>query len=61
MFAADWLLDAAITVIERTHRVENLATDELAAMLAGAEAFFSKPVSIEELWTEMNYLLEKKK
>ncbi len=37
MFAADWLLDAAITVIERTHRVENLATDELAAMLAGAE------------------------
>ena len=37
MFGADWLLDAAIMMIERTHRVENLATDELAAMLAGAE------------------------
>ena len=37
MFAADWLLDAAIMTIERTHRVENLTTDELAAMLAGAE------------------------
>ena len=35
--------------------------DRSEAMLAGAEAFFSKPVSIEELWTEMNYLLEKKK
>ena len=37
MFAADWLLDVAIMMIERTHRVENLATDELAALLAGAE------------------------
>jgi rhodanese-related sulfurtransferase len=37
MFSPDWLLDAAIKMIERTHRVENLATDELAAMLAGAE------------------------
>ncbi len=36
MFAADWLLNAAIMMIERTHRVENLETDELAAMLAGA-------------------------
>ena len=37
MFGSDWLLDATIMMIERTHRVENLATDELAAMLAGAE------------------------
>ena len=37
MFGSDWLLDAAIMMIERTHRVENLATDELAAMLAGSE------------------------
>ncbi|NMW21466.1 MAG: rhodanese-like domain-containing protein [Chlorobiaceae bacterium] len=37
MFGSDWLLDAAIMMIERTHRVENLATDELAAMLAGPE------------------------
>ncbi|NTW70257.1 MAG: rhodanese-like domain-containing protein [Chlorobiaceae bacterium] len=37
MFGPDWLLDATITVIERTHRVENLATDELASKLAGAE------------------------
>jgi len=35
--------------------------DRSEAMLAGAEAFFSKPISIEELWTEINYLLEKKK
>ncbi|HAH32521.1 MAG TPA: hypothetical protein DCL44_09445 [Elusimicrobia bacterium] len=35
--------------------------DRSEAMLAGAEAFFSKPVSIEELWTEIHYLLEKKK
>jgi rhodanese-related sulfurtransferase len=34
----DRLLDAAIMMIERMHRVENLATDELAAMLAGSEA-----------------------
>ena len=37
MFGPDWLLDAAILMIERTHRVENLATDELAAMLASQE------------------------
>ena len=37
MFGPDWLLDAVIMMIERTHRVENLATDELAAMLDGAE------------------------
>ena len=35
--------------------------DRSEAMLAGAEAFFSKPVSIDELWAEINYLLEKKK
>ena len=35
--------------------------DRSEAMLAGAEAFFSKPISIEELWAEINYLLEKKK
>ncbi len=34
---SDRLLDAAIVVIERTHRVEHLATDQLAAMLAGSE------------------------
>ena len=33
----DRLLDAAIVVIERTHRVEHLGTDELAALLAGSE------------------------
>ena len=37
MFGSDWLLDATIMMIERTHRVENLATDELAAQLAGPE------------------------
>ena len=37
MFVPDWLLDAAIMMIEHTHRVENLATDELAAMLAEPE------------------------
>ena len=34
----DRLLDAAIIVIERAHRVDNLGSDELAAMLAGSEA-----------------------
>ena len=34
----DRLLDAAIVVIDRTHRVEHLGTDELAGMLAGPEA-----------------------
>ena len=37
MFGSDRLLDAAIMMIERTHRVENLGTDELEAMLAGSE------------------------
>jgi rhodanese-related sulfurtransferase len=37
MFGRDWLLDAAIMMIERTHQVENLTTDKLAAMLAGPE------------------------
>ncbi|MDO8805074.1 MAG: response regulator [Elusimicrobiota bacterium] len=35
--------------------------DRSEAMLAGAGAFFSKPVDIEELWKELNYLLDKKK
>ena len=34
---SDRLLDAAIVVIERAHRVEHLGTDELAALLAGSE------------------------
>lgn len=37
MFGSDWLLDATIMMIERTNRVKNLATEELAAMLAGPE------------------------
>ncbi|WP_076791105.1 rhodanese-like domain-containing protein [Chlorobium sp. KB01] len=37
MFAPDWLLDRAITLIERTHRVEHLKSDELAAMLGGED------------------------
>ena len=37
MFGAEWLLDAAIVMIKHTHQVENLSTDDLAAMLAGAE------------------------
>ena len=35
--------------------------DRSEAMLAGAGAFFSKPVDIEELWKELQYLLDKKK
>jgi len=35
--------------------------DRSEAMLAGAGAFFSKPVQIEELWKELKYLLDKKK
>ncbi len=31
--------------------------DRSEAMLAGAGAFFSKPVGIEELWKEIKYLL----
>jgi len=34
---SDRLLDAAIVVIEGTHRVEHLGTDELVALLAGSE------------------------
>ncbi|MCF8383594.1 MAG: rhodanese-like domain-containing protein [Chlorobium sp.] len=37
MFGPDWLLEGAIVVIERTHRVETLATADLAALLAGLE------------------------
>jgi DNA-binding response OmpR family regulator len=33
--------------------------DRSEAMLAGAGAFFSKPVGIDELWKEMQYLLAK--
>lgn len=35
--------------------------DRSEAMLAGAAAFFSKPVEVEELWKELKYLLDKKK
>ena len=35
--------------------------DRSEAMLAGAGAFFSKPVDVEELWKEIKYLLDKKK
>ena len=35
---SDRLLDAAIIVIERAHQVENLGSDELAGILAGADA-----------------------
>ncbi len=35
--------------------------DRSEAMLAGAGAFFSKPVDIEDLWKEIKYLLDKKK
>ena len=31
--------------------------DRSEAMLAGAGAFFSKPIDIEELWKEIKYLL----
>ncbi|MDP2866442.1 MAG: response regulator, partial [Elusimicrobiota bacterium] len=35
--------------------------DRSEAMLAGAGAFFSKPVDLEELWKEIKYLLDRKK
>ncbi|MEK7722054.1 MAG: response regulator [Elusimicrobiota bacterium] len=35
--------------------------DRSEAMLAGAGAFFSKPVDVEELWKELKYLLGRKK
>ena len=34
--------------------------DRSEAMLAGGGSFFSKPVDIDELWTEIKYLLDKK-
>ena len=34
--------------------------DRSEAMLAGGGSFFSNPVDIDELWTEVNYLLAKK-
>jgi DNA-binding response OmpR family regulator len=33
--------------------------DRSEAMLAGAGAFFSKPIDIEDLWAEIKYLLAK--
>ncbi len=33
--------------------------DRSEAMLAGAGAFFSKPIDIDELWKEMHYLLSR--
>ncbi len=33
--------------------------DRSEAMLAGAGAFFSKPVDIDELWKELRYLLDR--
>ena len=35
--------------------------DRSEAMLAGGGSFFSKPVEIDELWTEIKYLLDKEK
>lgn len=35
--------------------------DRSEAMLAGAGAFFSKPIEIDELWEELRYLIDKKK
>ena len=46
----DRLLDTAIVMIERTHRVKHLATDELAAMLAG-----SKPPLLFDIRTAEEY------
>lgn len=37
MFGSEWLLEGAIMMIERTHRVENLAPGELAVLLAGPD------------------------
>ncbi|NTV03173.1 MAG: rhodanese-like domain-containing protein [Chlorobiaceae bacterium] len=37
MSVPDLLLEAAIMVVERTHRVESLGTDELASLLSGPE------------------------
>jgi two-component system phosphate regulon response regulator PhoB len=35
--------------------------DRSEAMLAGGGSFFSKPVDIDELWSEVKYLLDKKR
>jgi DNA-binding response OmpR family regulator len=35
--------------------------DRTEAMLAGGGSFFSKPVDIDELWSEVKYLLDKKR
>ncbi len=35
--------------------------DRAAALLAGAKAFFSKPVDIEELWKEISYYIRNRK
>jgi len=35
--------------------------DRSEAMLAGAAAFFSKPIDIEDLWKEIKYLIDKKR
>ncbi len=35
-------------------------SDRADAMLSGASSFFSKPVDIDILWTEIKYLLDKK-
>ena len=35
--------------------------DRSEAMLAGASAFFSKPIDIDELWKEVKYLIDRKK
>ena len=35
--------------------------DRSEAMLAGAGAFFSKPIEIDELWKEIKYLIDRKR
>lgn len=36
------------------------AADRAEGLLAGAEAYLSKPVNLDVLWDEVNYLLDKK-
>lgn len=36
------------------------AADRAEGLLAGAEAYLSKPVNLDVLWEEVNYLLDKK-
>ena len=61
-----------LRVIRESERLKNVPVifisarytepaDRSEAMLAGAGAFFSKPVDLEELWKEIKYLLDKKK